>query len=82
MINDIFPTNGSTVVLNTKADNGSEAEHIISTGSPLLSSATGFETSRGDGRRREISLRSMSIPARDDADTPITGVIVPEFTPL
>ena len=82
LIYDIFPTKGSTVVLKTNADSGSDAEHSISTGSPFASVATGFDTSRGEGRRSDISLRSMSIPARETADVQTTGVIFPVFTPL
>ena len=78
---DIFPTNGSAIVLNTNAQRGSLLAHLISTmSSPLTASIT--SSSLWLGTSRQSSLRSISTPARVVEDTHVTGVMIPDFIPL
>ena len=80
---EIFPTNGSATVLNTKAESGAFSLGSISISSPVFASfAATFPLSAGDGKYLVIASKTEETPRFAIAEPPNTGTIVPLLTPL
>ena len=81
--NEILPTNGSAIVLNTNAENDLSCVRFINT-SLLVFKSTAFWgiAYSGDGKHSTISSINESIPITFNALPHITGAISPLAHPF
>ena len=76
-----LPTNGSAMVLNTRAEKGWSSAHTRSTASPVFGLVPSSTRPAGEGIRSMMLSSSLAMPTRLTLEQHTTGTTVPSTMP-